>query len=109
MIPAGHPPVGPTAGFSRRPEGTTSDTDPKDAGIDRTLLARVWTFARPYKRQLLGFLVLILAGAVLDLVPPLVFRSIIDKAIPAKDNAWVFRLGLLALGAVFLSTGLDLI
>jgi ATP-binding cassette subfamily B protein len=109
VIPAGHPPVGPTAGFSRRPEGTTSDTDPKDAGIDRTLLARVWTFARPYKRQLLGFLVLILAGAVLDLVPPLVFRSIIDKAIPAKDNAWVFRLGLLALGAVFLSTGLDLI
>jgi ATP-binding cassette subfamily B protein len=77
--------------------------------LDRALLARVWTFARPYKRQLAGFLALIAVGAVLDLAPPLVFRAIIDHAIPAKDSARVLELGLVALGAVVASTGIDLL
>jgi ATP-binding cassette subfamily B protein len=82
--------------------------DPSALKLDRRLLVRVWAFARPYKRLLIGFLVLILVGAVLDLVPPLVFRSIIDHAIPHKDSGRVLQLGLLALGAVVISTGLDL-
>jgi len=47
-----------------------------------TLVRRVWGFARPYRWMLLAFVVTIVAEAVVQLVPPLLFRQIIDEAIP---------------------------
>ncbi|MGD9797350.1 MAG: ABC transporter ATP-binding protein [Acidimicrobiia bacterium] len=106
MIP-GHPPIGPPAGVRLR----RSARDPGGPGarIDRRLAARVWAFARPYKRRLVGFLALIAVGALVDLVPPLVFRAIVDDAIPSGDGDQVLRLGLVALGAVVTSTALDVV
>jgi len=54
--------------------------------LDRTVLRRVWAFARPYRWMLAGFVLTILADAVATIVPPLIFRAIIDHhAIPRRD------------------------
>ena len=42
---------------------------------------RVLSFALPYKRQLIGFVITIFLMAFLSLVPPILFREIIDGAI----------------------------
>ena len=54
--------------------------------LDRALVRRVGRFARPYRSQLVGFVVMIAAGAGLALVPPLLFRTIIDTAIPDGNS-----------------------
>ena len=70
--------------------------------IDRPVLRRVWSFARPYRVMLGAFLGTILVAAVLGALPPLVFRTIIDHhAIPRRDLGGLNRLALLALGLAF--------
>ena len=54
--------------------------------IGRRSLARVWIFARPYRWAIIGFLASILVAALLALAPPLLFRNILDNAIPAGDK-----------------------
>ncbi len=67
--------------------------------IDRSVVRRVWAFARAYRVMLGVFLVTILLAAVLGALPPLVFRSMIDHhAIPRRDLGGLNRLALLALG-----------
>jgi ATP-binding cassette, subfamily B, bacterial len=79
------------------------------ATVDRALLRRVWVFARPYRTQLVLFLLAITAGAVLALVPPLLFARIIDDAIPQGDRGLVTVLGLLSVAIALLSTGFDVL
>ena len=43
-------------------------------------------FARPYSSSIIGFLISILVAAAIALVPPLMFRTIVDTAIPAGDK-----------------------
>src|SRR5437868_1192523 len=50
----------------------------KGKSIDRHIVRRVWTFARPYRRMIFGFLATIVAASLLGIVPPLVFRRLID-------------------------------
>lgn len=59
----------------------------KGAKVSRETLRRAGTFARPYRLRITGFLLAILASALLGLVPPLLFRSILDDAIPAADRS----------------------
>ena len=63
------------------------DTDAvKGAKIAAATVRRVWTFARPYRGTIIVFLAAILVAALLALVPPFVFREIIDAAIPDRDR-----------------------
>ena len=66
--------------------------------LDWAVVRRVWRFARAY-RLLLGFLLAaILIASLVQILPPLVFREIIDKhAIPRRDLAGINKLALLAL------------
>ncbi len=75
--------------------------------MNRALVRRVWGFARPYRRRLVLFLVTITAGALLALAPPLLFKQIIDEAIPAEDRGLVTTLALLALLLALVNTALD--
>jgi ATP-binding cassette subfamily B protein len=65
---------------------------PKDKGavsgakIGRESLRRVMAFARGYRWLIAGFLATILVAALFALVPPLLFRRIVDTAIPASDK-----------------------
>ena len=71
------------------------------ASVDRSLIWRVWRFARPYRWMLLGYLGIIIVTALVQLVPPLLFRSIIDSAIPDGDRGHLNLLaGLAVLAAL---------
>ena len=65
--------------------------------ITRELLLRVWRFAEPYWLRVGGLLLSILIITGLGLLSPLLFRDLIDNAIPNRDFA---RLNWLALGMI---------
>ena len=54
--------------------------------VNRSSMRRVVVFARPYSSSIIGFLISILVSAAIALVPPLLFRTIVDTAIPAGDK-----------------------
>ena len=53
--------------------------DPTDQRVDRQLVRRVLGYFRPYWRAGLLALVCLGVGALLGLVPALVFRALIDE------------------------------
>lgn len=71
----------------------------KGRRIESALIRRVWVFARPYRASIIGFLVTILVAALVALVPPFVFRAIIDDAIPDGSRSRIWTLALIAVGA----------
>ncbi len=77
--------------------------------LDRALVRRVGRFARPYRGQLIGFVVMIAIGAGLALVPPLLFRSIIDTAIPEGNKGLLVVLGAVVIGAALLTAAASLL
>lgn len=62
--------------------------------IDRTLIGRVITYARPYKHHVGVVLITIVVISILSLVPPLLMRGLIDQAIPDKNLRLVTLLGI---------------
>jgi ATP-binding cassette, subfamily B, bacterial len=70
--------------------------------LDRGVLRRAWQFARPYRALVWMFLGTIFAAALFGIVPPLIFRRIIDQSIPSKDRGEVT---LLAVVGVFVAFG----
>ena len=65
--------------------------------VDRQLIRRVWAYARPYWVGILILLVLIILQALIELIPPLLYRALIDDVLPNGD---IRRLNLLALAMV---------
>ena len=65
--------------------------------VSRRLLFRVLQYAKPYWLHIAGMLLTITVGALLGLISPLIFREIIDVALPEKD---ILKLNALALGLV---------
>jgi ATP-binding cassette subfamily B protein len=65
--------------------------------VSRALLRRVAAYARPYWGRVASLLGLIILTSMLDLVSPLLYRDLLDNAIPNRDTG---RLNLLALGIV---------
>jgi ATP-binding cassette subfamily B protein len=65
--------------------------------FNRQLLGRVLGYARPYWRSLALMLAAIGVTALMGLVPPLLYRDLIDNVLPNRDFA---RLNLLALGMI---------
>src|SRR5919202_291899 len=67
--------------------------------VTRTLLRRVAGFARPYGRMIAVMLILIFISSIIGLIPPLLYRDLIDNALGHKD---LTRLLLLAGGMIVL-------
>jgi ATP-binding cassette subfamily B protein len=63
--------------------------------ISWSLIRRTAAYGRPYLGKILAILGLILVITLLNLIPPLLVRSLIDRALPQRD---LRLLGLLALG-----------
>jgi ATP-binding cassette subfamily B protein len=74
--------------------------------MDRALLRRVLGYARPYWWMVLVVLVTIIATSLLELVPPLILRQLIDVTLPNKDLA---QLNLLALALIAIPVAVGLI
>ena len=73
----------------------------KGVELQEGTLRRVWTFARPYRGTIAVFLLSIIGAALLALVPPFVFRNIIDVAIPDSDRTRIVVLAAIAVAAAF--------
>ena len=67
--------------------------------VTRRLLLRVLAYAAPYRLQIAGMLAAILVTTGLGLLSPLIFREIIDAALPQKDLG---KLNLLVLGLLLI-------
>lgn len=65
--------------------------------VDRQLLIRALSYGKPYGMMIGVVLFTILVGAIIDLIPPLLFRDLIDKVIPSQDYT---RLNWLAVGMI---------
>ncbi|MCA9960285.1 MAG: hypothetical protein KC443_14685, partial [Anaerolineales bacterium] len=73
------------------------DEEQDRPAVTRELLLRVWHFAQPYQWQVVLLLVTIMLVSGLSLVSPLLFRMLIDTAIPERNLS---MLNWLALGMV---------
>jgi ABC-type multidrug transport system, ATPase and permease components len=73
----------------RRDESVTSQK------LSPGILRRIARFAKPYRRMLVVFLVLIVLDALLSAANPLIYRAIIDDGILPHDSGVVVRLALL--------------
>ena len=76
-----------------------SMNDQQKPNVTRRLLLRVLAYAQPYRLQIVGMLSTIVFTTGLGLLNPLIFREIIDSALPEKDTG---KLNLLALGLVLI-------
>ncbi len=72
-------------------------------------MKRVWQFATPYKWPIIGLLVSIFVAALLALVPPLLFRLIVDKAIPQADKNRIVTLTIILVVAALADAVLQIV
>src|SRR3954454_6869954 len=81
----------------------------KGKKLERALLRRVYRMTRPYRAALIGFLVAVIIGAVLGAIPALLFRELLDVAIPQKDQTLVLVLAAAAVAIALATAGLNLL
>jgi ATP-binding cassette subfamily B protein len=79
----------------------------KGAKLNRRTARRVLGYARPYRRAIVIFVVVIVLESILALVPIWVLKQIIDVAIPDASRSQLHLLAGLALGAALLIAGLS--
>ncbi|GAB3431638.1 ABC transporter ATP-binding protein [Flindersiella endophytica] len=77
-------------------------------GQARATLRRTLRFVAPYKAKLAAYIALLAGSALAGVVPPLMFRRLIDGAIPGGDLAEVNVLMAIAVGAYLLSSVVQL-
>ena len=89
--------------------GFRRDDTLRQRKFNRVVARRALGFARPYRKELIGFVLVVIAGAVTAAIPPLLFRSLIDTAVPDKNRALVAYLALAAVGLAFANAMLSLV
>jgi ATP-binding cassette subfamily B protein len=83
----------------------------KNAKVNRATLWRAWGFARAYRGRLIACLGAIALAALVGTVPPLLFKALIDNALPPghRDPALVNWLFVIAVVVAVVITGLNLV
>jgi ATP-binding cassette subfamily B protein len=81
------------------------DEEQDQPKVDRDLLGRVATYARPYWKWVAATLLTMIVISILSIIPPLLIRDLIDHAIPEGDIARITQLAL-AMIAIPLLNGL---
>ena len=78
----------------------------KGARMKRASLRRAWQFSAAYKWKIIGFLTAIVASALIALAPPLLFRAILDRAIPQQNRGLITTLAIILVVAAIADAGL---
>ncbi|MGP4017037.1 ABC transporter ATP-binding protein [Saccharopolyspora sp. 5N708] len=73
------------------------------------LARRILRYARPYTRDIVPFLVLVAAAAVLGIINPLLFKAIIDDGIVPRNMSVVVWLAVAVAGVALLEAALSLV
>lgn len=77
------------------------DEDQDRPKVDRGLLRRVFAYARPYRLALAGVFGTILFISGLTVLPAILIRELLDRAIPDKDFRYLTVLGLAMVAVPF--------
>ena len=80
-----------------------ADESKGKAKIDRKLLSRIMAYARPYWGNIAIVLIAIVVISLIELIPPLLFRTLIDVVIPEKDFRQLTILALAMIGIPIIS------
>ncbi|MDX6256085.1 MAG: ATP-binding cassette, subfamily bacterial [Frankiales bacterium] len=97
-----------TAGF-RTLRSFTRDPSVGKKRLSAGTVARVWGFAKPYRRALSIFLVTVVLDALVSVATPLLFRSLIDTALPQRRLSLVYGIALTVAGLAIFDAALSLI
>ncbi len=79
------------------------------ATVDKGVVRRVAQLAKPYRWMLIGFVLVIIVEAIIALLPPLFFRSIIDTAIPDGNRGLLNLLAALVVVSALFDAGLGFV
>jgi ATP-binding cassette, subfamily B, bacterial len=82
------------AGFSMM-RMSRNDRDVLDHKLQKGLLRRVIRFGSGYRYQVVALLIFVIADAAIGVIPPLLFKTIIDRGVLAGDAGVVIRVALL--------------
>jgi ATP-binding cassette subfamily B protein len=80
----------------------TSDQSVKSQKLKPGTLKRIFTYATPYKSQIIFFLATVIIDAVLIVTTPLLLRKLIDEGVIPKNSALITQLALLVGGLAIL-------
>jgi ATP-binding cassette, subfamily B, bacterial len=108
MTMTGHS-MGPGGGqFAGVMRSMRRDDSVTEQHVTKGTAKRMLKFARPYRVILGVFLVLVVLDAVIGVVNPLLFRSILDNGIPHSNKTLIVGLALLAALLAVTDAGLSL-
>ena len=93
----------------RRTATMSGYDEAQERGLDPDVLKRAWRFAAAYRGRLFLSLLTLAAASGIAILPPLVFRHLIDDAIPQQDFGMVNWLFLAAVVLAATSTALGLL
>src|SRR3974377_2471792 len=99
---------GPPGGGWGLMRSMRQDKSVTQSKLPKGIFRRVMGFARPYRGMLVVFLVLIVFDALIGVMTPLIYRAIIDTAIPQKDDSLVISLAVLVAVLAVVDAGLPL-
>src|SRR5947209_3254820 len=83
--------------------------DVKNQSIDRASLRRAWQFVGAYRWLLALYLSAILLSSLIGVVPPILFKRLLDTAIPHHDLGLVNRLAAALVGLAVVSGSISLL
>ena len=81
----------------------------KGKHLERDLIRRVFGMTGLYRGALIGFIITVVLSAVVGVIPPLLFRSLLDNAVPNKNEGLVIGLAVAAVALAIASAGLSLV
>lgn len=65
---------------------TKDSKEVKGKTLSRKDIARIWRFAKPYKKKIALFIFVLLLGALVDVIPAQLFRKLLDDGLPTQGN-----------------------
>lgn len=90
-------------------QGFTNDRSVKKKQLSAGTLKRVMSYATEFRVYIFVYLSLLVFDSLLVVAQPLLFKRIVDTAIPNKDSGMVINMSLLIAGTAILGAALGLI
>jgi ATP-binding cassette subfamily B protein len=81
----------------------------KDRRVNRETVRRIFTFARPYRRDIVVFLVVVVLSAVAGVATPVLAGRVINAITGGGDSGLVIRIAGLIAGLALLDAGFGLV
>lgn len=88
--------------------GFRRDESLRGRRLDRALFRRVLDFVGAYRRLIGSFLAVVVVAAIATALPPLLFRMLLDTAVPERDRLMVSWLAVAAVALALVNAGLSL-